>query len=156
MRIPGWKNAIMAANGGHEGTDLMPPRNQRGFYPVMSITAGGWKIWDGWKRADGGSEVRSEQGGYFYYAHLSEYGRGSKWEKTVESGELLGYMGDSRLRRRGHGQEIFAVHLHFGIYIQTADGQEVSVDPYWILKGLEGNEVTIGNDIKKYGYRWSD
>ena len=53
------------------------------------------------------------------------------------SGEMLGYMGDS-----GYGEEgtvgQFAVHLHFGIYIQTADGREVSVDPYWILKGLEG------------------
>ena len=68
---------------------------------------------------------------------------------------MLGYMGDS-----GYGEEgtvgQFAVHLHFGIYIQTADGQEVSVDPYWILKGLEGNlEVTVGKKGKIMLY-WSD
>ena len=50
---------------------------------------------------------------------------------------MLGYVGDSGYVEEGTvGQ--FAVHLHFGIYIQTADGREVSVDPYWILKGLEG------------------
>ena len=122
---------------GHEGTDLMPPTNQRGFYPVFSATAGtvehmGWLQKGGWRIG-----IRSEQGGYFYYAHLSEYAPGMEEGKTVEAGEMLGYMGDS-----GYGEEgtvgQFAVHLHFGIYIQTADGQEVSVDPYWILKGLEG------------------
>ncbi len=122
---------------GHEGTDLMPPTNQRGFYPVFSATAGtvehmGWLQKGGWRIG-----IRSEQGGYFYYAHLSEYAPGMEEGKTVEAGEMLGYMGDS-----GYGEEgtvgQFAVHLHFGIYIQTADGREVSVDPYWILKGLEG------------------
>ena len=122
---------------GHEGTDLMPPTNQRGFYPVFSATAGtvehmGWLQKGGWRIG-----IRSEQGGYFYYAHLSEYAPGMEEGKTVEAGEMLGYMGDS-----GYGEEgtvgQFAVHLNFGIYIQTADGREVSVDPYWILKGLEG------------------
>lgn len=122
---------------GHEGTDLMPPINQRGFYPVFSATAGtvehmGWLQKGGWRIG-----IRSEQGGYFYYAHLSEYAPRMEEGKTVEAGEMLGYMGDS-----GYGEEgtvgQFAVHLHFGIYIQTADGREVSVDPYWILKGLEG------------------
>ena len=122
---------------GHEGTDLMPPTNQRGFYPVFSATAGtvehmGWLQKGGWRIG-----IRSKQGGYFYYAHLSEYAPGMEEGKTVEAGEMLGYMGDS-----GYGEEgtvgQFAVHLHFGFYIQTADGREVSVDPYWILKGLEG------------------
>lgn len=59
---------------------------------------GGWRI-----------GIRSEQGGYFYYAHLSEYAPGMEEGKTVEAGEMLGYMGDS-----GYGEEgtvgQFAVH----------------------------------------------
>ena len=85
---------------GHEGTDLMPPTNQRGFYPVFSATAGtvehmGWLQKGGWRIG-----IRSEQGGYFYYAHLSEYASGMEEGKTVEAGEMLGYMGDS-----GYGEE---------------------------------------------------
>ena len=69
---------------GHEGTDLMPPTNQRGFYPVFSATAGtvehmGWLQKGGWRIG-----IRSEQGGYFYYAHLSEYAPGMEEGKTVE------------------------------------------------------------------------
>ena len=60
---------------GHEGTDLMPPTNQRGFIRYFLPQPGRLSIWDGFKRADGGSESGSEQGGYFYYAHLSEYAR---------------------------------------------------------------------------------
>ena len=39
---------------GHEGTDLMPPTNQRGFYPVFSATAGTVEHMGCYKRADGG------------------------------------------------------------------------------------------------------
>ena len=50
--------------------------------------------------------------------------------------ELLGFMGDS-----GYGAEgttgKFAVHLHLGIYINDETGEELSVNPYWVLKWLE-------------------
>jgi hypothetical protein len=123
-------------NRGHEGTDLMPPVNQNGFYPIYSITAGtiehmGWLEKGGWRIG-----IRSGHGGYFYYAHLSDYAKGLEEGKTVEAGEMLGYMGDSGYGKEGTTGQ-FAVHLHFGIYIQTADGREVSVNPYWILKSLE-------------------
>ena len=95
----------------------------------------GWLQKGGWRIG-----IRSEQGGYFYYAHLSEYAPRMEEGKTVEAGEMLGYMGDS-----GYGEEgtvgQFAVHLHFGIYIQTADGREVRV---W----KEILEVTVGKKEK--------
>lgn len=121
---------------GHEGTDLMPPENVSGFYPVFSMTDGvveqlGWLEKGGYRVG-----IRSPHGGYFYYAHLSEYSQGLTVGDEVEAGHLLGYMGDT-----GYGSEgtvgQFAVHLHLGIYIQTPDGQELSVNPYWVLRKAE-------------------
>ena len=59
----------------------------------------------------------------------------------VKGGELLGFMGDS-----GYGEEEgtvgkFAVHLHLGIYIEDETGEEMSVNPYWVLKWLEGRRL---------------
>ena len=52
------------------------------------------------------------------------------------AGQILGRMGDT-----GYGPEgttgQFAVHLHLGIYIQTKRTEELSVNPYWILRYLE-------------------
>ena len=31
----------------------------------------------------------------------------------------------------------FPVHLHVGIYLQTDHHEEMSVNPYWVLKYLE-------------------
>ena len=49
-------------------------------------------------------------------------------------------MGDT-----GYGEEgtsgKFAVHLHLGIYIRTEHTEELSVNPYWILRFLEQSDV---------------
>ena len=75
-------------------------------------------------------------GGYFYYAHLSSYGRAFQKGDRVSAGDLLGYMGDS-----GYGPEgttgRFDVHLHIGIYIEGENRKEISVNPYWPLRYLE-------------------
>ncbi len=124
-------------NRGHEGTDIMASLNERGRYPVVSMTDGvvekvGWLKLGGYRIG-----VRSPGGGYFYYAHLYDYAREFEEGDEVKAGELLGFMGDS-----GYGEEEgtvgkFAVHLHIGIYVNDEAGQEVSVNPYWVLKWLE-------------------
>ncbi len=123
-------------NRGHEGTDIMASLNARGHYPVLSITDGtvekvGWLKLGGYRIG-----IRSPSGGYFYYAHLNDYAREFKEGDVVKAGELLGFMGDS-----GYGAEgttgKFAVHLHLGIYINDETGEELSVNPYWVLKWLE-------------------
>lgn len=123
----------------HEGTDLMARNKIRGFYPILSITEGviekmGWLEQGGYRIG-----IRSSSGGYFYYAHLSEYANSLKEGDTVLAGQLLGFMGDS-----GYGEEgttgQFDVHLHMGIYVQTESG-ELSVNPYYILKLLEKYRV---------------
>ena len=120
---------------GHEGCDLMPPKNQRELYPVCSMTDGtvenfGWLPTGGYRIG-----IRSPKGGYFYYAHLSSYAEDFQVGDAVTAGTFLGYMGDS-----GYGEEgtvgKFDVHLHLGIYIRTEQAEEVSINPYWILRYL--------------------
>ncbi len=121
---------------GHEGCDLMPKENRRDFYPVRSMTDGvvekiGWLPKGGYRIG-----IRSEHGGYFYYAHFSSYAKTFKQGEAIQAGEVLGYMGDS-----GYGEEgtvgKFDVHLHLGIYVTGEDGEEISINPYWILYGMQ-------------------
>ncbi len=121
---------------GHEGTDLMPPENLRGHYPVVSMTDGvveqvGWLPLGGYRIG-----IRSPSGGYFYYAHLDSYSRTFWVGETISAGTILGRMGDS-----GYGPEgtrgKFDVHLHLGIYIRTEDTRELSVNPYWVLRYVQ-------------------
>ena len=121
---------------GHEGCDLMPPADISDYYEIVSMTDGvveqvGWLPLGGWRIG-----IRSPSGGYFYYAHLSSYSRAFSVGERVTAGETLGMMGDT-----GYGEEgtsgKFAVHLHLGIYIRTEHTEELSVNPYWILRFLE-------------------
>lgn len=121
----------------HEGCDIMAAWNKRGHYPVYSVSDGvveqmGWLRLGGYRIG-----VRGKNGGYYYYAHLSDYPDNLKKGDTVSAGELLGFMGDS-----GYGEEegtigMFDVHLHFGIYLNDENGREFSVNPYGILKYYE-------------------
>lgn len=123
----------------HEGTDLMTSNNLRGFFPAISITDGiiekmGWLNQGGYRIG-----IRSDSGGYFYYAHLNSYAPELKEGDRVIAGQLLGFLGDS-----GYGEEgtigKFDVHLHMGIYVNTDQG-EMSVNPYSVLKILEKNRI---------------
>lgn len=138
----GW-NAPRSYGGdrGHEGTDLMAGNNACGYFPILSITDGvvenmGWLEQGGYRIG-----IRSDSGGYFYYAHLDTYAPGLEAGDVVIAGQLLGFMGDS-----GYGQEgtkgKFDVHLHLGIYL-SSESWEMSLNPYWILKILEHNRTEL-------------
>lgn len=123
---------------GHEGTDLMASVNERGLYPVVSMTDGvvtsrGWLPKGGWRIG-----ITSEHGGYFYYAHLDSYADADTGD-TVTAGEIIGYMGDS-----GYGEEgtvgKFPVHLHLGVYLMDGK-EETSINPYWLLKYIENSKL---------------
>lgn len=123
---------------GHEGTDIMAVKNERGRYPVVSVCDGtvtnyGWLDKGGYRIG-----VTSSSGTYYYYAHLDSYASVKEGD-YVRAGELLGYMGDS-----GYGPEgtkgKFDVHLHFGVYFYS-DGEEISVNPYYLLKSLEKKKL---------------
>ena len=119
----------------HEGTDIMTPDNVRGTYPVVSVCDGtvtniGWLELGGYRVG-----ITSDSGVYYYYAHLYRYDDILKEGTRVSAGQILGFAGDS-----GYGEEgttgQFDVHLHFGIYLKDAAGNEVPVDPYPLLKNL--------------------
>lgn len=123
---------------GHEGTDIMATQNVAGLYPIVSMTDGivrskGWLEKGGYRIG-----VEAPSGAYFYYAHLDSYAQIEIGDE-VNAGDLLGFMGDT-----GYGEEgttgKFPVHLHVGIYIYPEE-QEMSVNPYWILRYLETRKV---------------
>ena len=64
-----------------------------------------------------------------------------KMGDTVKAGQLLGFMGDSGYGKEENTVGQFPVHLHVGIYIRTAHYEELSVNPYWILRFLEKRRV---------------
>ncbi len=120
----------------HEGTDIMAQENIAGKYPVVSMSDGiitniGWLELGGYRIG-----ITSEHGLYFYYAHLDSYAEGLHEGMNVCAGQFLGYMGNT-----GYGTEgtkgKFPVHLHMGVYVTDAAGDEYAVNPYWILKSCE-------------------
>lgn len=128
-------------NRGHEGCDIMAQKNRRGLYPVVSVSDGvveqmGWLPQGGYRIG-----IRSSQGAYFYYAHLADYAEGLSIGEQVAAGELLGFMGDTGYSKVEGTTGNFDVHLHFGIYLNDADGKEFSVNSYGVLRYLENNRL---------------
>ena len=126
----------------HEGADLMAKIDQSGYYPILSVSDGvvekiGWLPQGGYRIG-----IRSPKGAYYYYAHLSEYAKDFQPGEKVKAGTLLGFMGDT-----GYGEEgttgKFPVHLHFGIYIQTSDQEELSINPYYLLKIWQDTGISM-------------
>ncbi len=124
---------------GHEGCDIMASLNQRGIYPIYSMTDGvveniGWLRLGGYRIG-----IRSDSGAYFYYAHLAEYAEEFEIGERVEAGTFLGYMGDTGYSDMPGTTGMFDVHLHVGIYLNDADGKEFSVNSYPMLRYLDGS-----------------
>lgn len=124
---------------GHEGTDIMPSENERGLYPVVSMTDGvienkGWLELGGYRLG-----IRAPHGAYFYYAHLESYADIKEGDE-VRAGDLLGFMGDSGYSKKEGTTGKFPVHLHLGIYLYK-DDQEISVDPYPALRYVEERKI---------------
>lgn len=121
----------------HEGCDIMGEQKPSGFYPVVSMSDGivekmGWLEMGGWRIG-----IRAPGGAYLYYAHLYGYVPDLKEGDPVTAGQLLGYMGDTGYGIQEGTSGNFPVHLHVGIYIRTDHYEEMSVNPYWILRFLE-------------------
>ncbi|MDR1600548.1 MAG: M23 family metallopeptidase [Oscillospiraceae bacterium] len=107
----------------HEGIDLIVDKGA----PIYSASYGtvskkGWLTLGGWRIG-----VQDENGIYYYYAHLSEYGRYEVGD-SVKPGDILGYVGST-----GYGPEgtdsVMIPHLHFGMY-----ENDVAFNPYAFLK----------------------
>ncbi len=135
----------MAARGengerSHEGCDIITAVDQRGIYPVVSMTDGvieniGWLQLGGYRIG-----IRSAGGIYYYYAHMESYAEGLEAGQEVLAGEFLGFVGDS-----GYGDEgttgKFVTHLHVGIYVPNEDGEDTAVNPYPYLQTIRDSEI---------------
>lgn len=134
----GWMDTrTYGGERGHEGCDIMGTEEKRGYYPVVSMSDGvvekiGWLEQGGWRIG-----IRSPSGLYLYYAHLYGYGREWREGDVVKAGELLGFMGDSGYSAVEGTIGNFDVHLHVGLYLKTDHYEELSLNPYWVLKYLE-------------------
>ncbi|MCC8029561.1 MAG: M23 family metallopeptidase [Lachnospiraceae bacterium] len=119
----------------HEGCDIITTEDVRGIYPVVSMTDGviesiGWLQLGGYRIG-----IRSPGGIYYYYAHMESYAAGLAEGQDIRAGQFLGFVGDS-----GYGEEgtvgQFLVHLHIGIYVPDADGEDAAVNPYPYLEAV--------------------
>jgi murein DD-endopeptidase MepM/ murein hydrolase activator NlpD len=124
---------------GHEGTDIMASTNERGVYPIVSMTDGtvlhkGWLEQGGYRLG-----ITAPGGAYFYYAHLDSYADLEEGD-TVKAGDLLGFMGDTGYSDVEGTTGNFPVHLHVGIYLVLED-KEISVNPYYPLRYLESRKI---------------
>lgn len=134
----GWNDArTYGGDRKHEGCDIMGVERPRGFYPVVSMSDGvvekvGWLEQGGWRIG-----IRTPSGLYLYYAHLYDYSREFQPGDQVQAGELLGFMGDSGYSALEGTVGNFDVHLHLGMYLRTDHYEEMSINPYWLLRYLE-------------------
>lgn len=139
----GWGDArTYGGERRHEGIDIMDNENVRGSYPIVSVSDGvvehiGWLEQGGYRIG-----IRSPHGAYFYYAHLAFYAGEFTVGQPVMAGQVIGYMGDTGYSAVEGTVGNFPVHLHFGIYLETDHYDELSVNPYYILKYLEKNAAS--------------
>jgi murein DD-endopeptidase MepM/ murein hydrolase activator NlpD len=122
---------------GHEGCDIMASVNERGIYPIYSVSDGvvenmGWLRLGGYRIG-----VRSPSGAYYYYAHLAEYASELSIGDEITAGTFLGYMGDTGYSDVPGTTGNFDVHLHFGIYLNDTMGNEFAINSYPMLYALE-------------------
>lgn len=114
--------------GAHEGNDIFAEPGT----PVRAVTAGrvenlGWLFYSGWRVG-----IRAPDGLYWFYAHLRSFASGLSIGDDVETGQLLGEVGNTGYGADpGHSDE-FTYHLHLGI--QEPDGRWTN--PYPIVRHL--------------------
>jgi murein DD-endopeptidase MepM/ murein hydrolase activator NlpD len=108
--------------GIHEGNDIFAEPGT----PVRAVTGGvveraGWLFYSGWRVG-----IRSDDGRYWFYAHMSESPRVAEGER-VAAGQTIGKVGNTGYGSRPGHKDEFAAHLHLGI--QEPSGEWVNPHP---------------------------
>ncbi len=128
----------------HEGCDIMDRENQRGRIPIVSMTAGtiehiGWNELGGFRIG-----LFTQNGTYYYYAHMDSFAPNLVKGSKVKAGQLLGYMGDTGYGKKEGTKGNFQVHLHVGISPKTSlSKKEFWINPYPFLRYIENSKVTL-------------
>ena len=136
----------------HLGHDLMGSIGT----PIVAVEAGyveacGWNQYGGWRLG-----IRSFDGKrYYYYAHLrKDHPYTDMYEgKTVDAGEVIGYLGMTGYSRKENTNNIDTPHLHYGLQLifdpcQKDGWNQIWIDMYALTKFLhtQRNSVYRGED----------
>ena len=114
--------------GVHEGNDIFAEPGT----PIRAVTSGrveniGWLFYSGWRVG-----IRADDGRYWFYAHMSSFAPGLGEGDHVDSGDMLGRVGNTGYGEEPGHRDEFIYHLHLGI--QESDG--TWVNPYPLMRRL--------------------
>ena len=131
--------------------------------PIIAIESGyveamGWNQYGGWRIG-----IRSfDKKRYYYYAHLRKdkpYHIDMAVGKTVQAGDVIGYLGMTGYSTRENVSNIKKPHLHVGMELIFVESQkeclnEIWIDMYNIVNLLQKNRSTVAKDpANKQYYR---
>ncbi len=132
----------------HLGNDLMGSAGT----PIVAVEGGvvealGWNRYGGWRVG-----IRShDRKRYYYYAHLQKdapFAPGLEVGKTVNAGDLIGFMGRTGYSDTENTNNIEVNHLHFGMQLVFDESQkecnsEIWIDVYQINRLLSAHRSSI-------------
>ena len=123
--------------------------------PVVAVESGivealGWNQYGGWRIGIRSFDTKR----YYYYAHLRQnrpYAAGLCLGKTVEAGDVIGYVGRTGYSTRENVNNIRVSHLHFGLQLifdesQKESDSEIWVDCYALTKLLRQHRAAVRRD----------
>jgi len=141
----------------HLGHDMMAATGT----PVIAVESGvvealGWNQYGGWRIG-----IRSfDSKRYYYYAHLRQnrpYAADLCLGKTVQAGDVIGYVGRTGYSTKENVNNIRVSHLHFGLELVFDESQKESNNEIWVnvypltqLLSQNRAEVVRNNNTKEY------
>ena len=148
----------------HLGNDLMGSIGS----PIIAVESGivenlGWNQYGGWRIGIRSFDTKR----YYYYAHLRKnhpYVEGLEEGKTVNAGDVIGYLGMTGYSTKENVNNINVPHLHFGMQLifdesQVDSPNEIWIDVYQIIEFLKKSrsEVYMNNKetkdyVRKYAF----
>mgnify|MGYP002559582158 CR=1 FL=1 len=148
----------------HLGNDLMGSIG----IPIIAVESGivenlGWNQYGGWRIGIRSFDTKR----YYYYAHLRKnhpYVEGLEEGKTVNAGDVIGYLGMTGYSTKENVNNINVPHLHFGLQLifdesQVDSPNEIWIDVYQIIEFLKNSrsEVYMNNKetkdyVRKYAF----
>lgn len=132
----------------HLGHDLMGSIGT----PIIAMESGtieaiGWNQYGGWRIG-----IRSfDKKRYYYYAHLRKdhpYAQNFNEGDTVNSGDVIGYLGMTGYSSNENVNNINVPHLHLGVQLIFDESQkdgtnQIWIDLYNIIEFLKSNSVAV-------------
>lgn len=135
----------------HLGNDLMGSIGT----PVVAVEGGtveslGWNRYGGWRVGIRSFDTKR----YYYYAHLRKgrpYAQGLAQGRTVQPGQVIGYLGMTGYSDREDVNGMQKPHLHFGMQIvfdesQKEGSHEIWIDVYDIVNLLASHRMKVLRD----------